>query len=59
MSQLTWLLNFIENVHFGEKDPFGTKLKKNPRQNIFLKNVVPKESFFFVKSDIPCRFTRD
>ena len=23
-----WLLNFIENVHLGAKDSFGTKFKK-------------------------------
>ena len=34
--------------------PWGQKAlkKKNPRQNIFLKNVVSKESFFFAASDV-------
>ena len=47
-------MNFIENVHLGEKDSFGTKLKKKKMLGrIFKKkNVVPKESFFFVASDV-------
>ena len=47
-----WLLKFIENVHLGAKDSFGTKLKKNPRWDNFFKNVVPKDSFFFAASDV-------
>ena len=57
--------NFIENVHLGTKDLFGTKLKKILGR-IFLKNVVPKEPFFFAASDIvpiiynkPCICTAD
>ena len=46
-----WLLNFIENVHLRAEDSFGTKLKKS-QVGHFKKNVVPKESFFFVASDI-------
>ena len=38
--------NFIENVHLRTKDLFGTKLKKILGR-ILLKNVVPKEPFFF------------
>ena len=47
------------------KASFGTKLKKTPRQDIFLENVVPKESFI-VASDVasilynkPCICTGD
>ena len=57
--------NFIENVHLGTKDLFGTKLKKILGR-ILLKNVVPKEPFFFAASDIvpiiynkPCICTAD
>ena len=46
------LLNFIENVQLGAKDFFGTNLKKTLGRIFFLKNVVPKESVFFVASDV-------
>ena len=66
-----WLLNyipisFIENVLLGAKDSFCTKLKKVLGRIFFEKNVVPKESFFFVASDVvsilyiePCICTGD
>ena len=51
-------VNTISQLHLASElkmytwgeDSFGTKLKKNSRQDIFFKNVVPKESFFFVAS---------
>ena len=37
----------------GEKDSFGTKLKKYILGRIFFyRNIMPKESFFFVASDV-------
>ena len=46
-------MNVIENVHLGAKDSFGTKLKKKIIGRIFKKkSVVPKDSLFFVASDV-------
>ena len=62
-----WLLKnigFIENVALGEKDSFGTKVKKNFLVENCLKKV-PKESFFIIASDVvpvlcnkPCMYWR-
>ena len=46
------LLNFIENVHLGAKDSFGTKLKKTLGRIFFLKMLCQKSPSFFVASDV-------
>ena len=63
---IIWLLNFIEYVHLGANDSCGTKFKKILVRISFFKNVVLKESFFFVVSDVvpilyskACICTRD
>ena len=48
---LSIILNCVENVLLGPKDSFGTKSKKILGR-LFKKNVVPKESFLFVASDV-------
>ena len=52
VSSQLYPINFTENVALGEKNSFGSKLKKVLGRIFFLKNVVPKESFFFVASDV-------
>ena len=60
-SELYW-----KYKHLAAKDSFGTKLKEILGRIFFLRNVVPKESLFFVASDVvpilwnkPCICTGD
>ena len=66
MSQLHLASEASENVHLEAKNSFGTKLKKLLGRIFFFLNVVPKESFFFVASDVvpilynkPCIYIGD
>ena len=52
MSQFNLASEIYWKCVVGGKRLFWRESKKNPRQDIFQKNVVPKESFFFVASDV-------